>query len=181
MSLNHRQRTCLLVAGCFFAATLIYPPFSLQGIRQGFGWIFSPPHSHAVIDVGMLLIEWGALLLVTTALMFMLNRQDGSDGPNEIGGDLRQGGLWVAILVLRMTRLFCGFILALQLFGLLPVLTWAMTPEAVNGEAIVTLMIKVVVAMLMAGIALALRRLINWLHKARTGSSDLLIAGAWSF
>lgn len=181
VSLNHRQRTCLLVAGCFFAATLIYPPFSLQGIRQGFGWIISPPHPFAVIDVGMLLIEWGALLLMTSALMFILGRQEGIDALNEIGSDIRRSGLWGAILVLRLTRLLCGFILAFQLFGMLPILTWAMNPEAINGEALVTLQIKVVVAIVVAGIALVLRRLINWLNKSRTGSHDLLIPRAWSF
>ena len=181
MSLNNRQRTCLLVAGCFFAATLIYPPFSLQGIRQGYGWIFSPPHPFAVIDVGMLLIEWGALLLVTSALLFIPGRQDGSEALHEVGGELQRAGLWWVIVVLRLTRLLCGFILALQLFGLLPVLTWTMNPDAINGEVLLTLLIKVVVAIFVAGIALALRHLINRLHQARTGSTEVMIRGTWSF
>lgn len=120
------------------------------------------------------------MLLVTTALMIIFGRQGGSDCLNEVRGDIQRTGLWLAIILLRLTRLLCGLILSLQIFGLLPILTWLINPEGINGEAIVTLLIKVIVAVLAAIIALMLRRLINWLHKLRTGLAEVLIPGVWS-
>lgn len=184
MPLNPRQRMCLTLAAGLFAVTLVYPPFSLQGISQGFGWIVAPPHPLAIIDVGMLLVEWGALFLLSLVLVLVLGEKgsDDSDGSEQGGGrELRNASLATAIFGLRLVRALFGIVLAFQILGLLPILTWVAAPSDVSGDAIVTVLIKITVAAVATGMVLGLRRLINNLNTVRTGSGDLLIPGTWSF
>ena len=75
--MNSKQRTVLMWVGGAIIAALLYPPFAHHWPNgavssAGFAFLFAPP-SRALVDVGTLLIEWLAVVVVGT-IAFVLNR-----------------------------------------------------------------------------------------------------------
>jgi len=171
MTLNHRQRVCLAVAGCLLMATLIYPPFKVQGISLGFAWIFFPPHPYAVIDVGMLLVEWVALLLCVVTVIFFFGGRGATLSGHEAGVVVEKVGRRSLILVLRAVWMICGFVMALQIIGLLPIIGWLGNIDVITDQELITVALKVSVGVIAAAGFYGLRKLINRLQ-ARPTVSD---------
>lgn len=71
--------------------------------------------------------------------------------------------------LLRIIRCFCGLIVVLQLIQLFPVLTWVTQPQAVTGNMMAILTIKVAAMIVFCGLFFGLRWLINHLHVRRYG------------
>ncbi len=71
--------------------------------------------------------------------------------------------------VLRFIRGVCGFIFALQIFGLLPMYTWLLQPDAITGHMLALAFCKVIVLVVFGGLFFALRIIINRLHAKKHG------------
>ena len=70
---------------------------------------------------------------------------------------------------LRIVRGFFGFLIVLQIFGLVPVLTWLQQPSAVTGSMYGQLLVKVIFLLLFGGLFFGLRSVINRLHLKKHG------------
>lgn len=187
MSLNLAQKKAARLLGVAVAGSLVFPPFQIQGTSLGFDWIFSPPHPYAVIDPGMILVEWMGLGLLAICAMYFLNpkslmeksgkRSSEIDDSSPVGGSFAISAL---VVLLRASRIGIGFILIVQIAGLFPIITWLANPHDVGGEALAQLIIKVgilLVAMLCFSL---IRPLINRLHKAATAQDPPLLPTKWS-
>lgn len=71
--------------------------------------------------------------------------------------------------LLRIIRGLCGFIFVLQIMQLLPVITWAAQPQAVTGNMLAILALKIIALIFFGGLFFGLRQLINYLHIQRHG------------
>lgn len=71
--------------------------------------------------------------------------------------------------LLRIARGFCGLIFALQIIQLLPVFTWTAQPQAVTGNMLGLLTVKVMSLIIFCGLFFGLRWLINSLHTRSHG------------
>ena len=171
MTLNHRQRVCLAVAGCLLLASLIYPPFKIQGISLGFSWIFAPPNPYAVIDGGMLLVEWVALLLCVVTVIFFFGGRGAAISGHDAGVVAEKVGRRGLIFVLRAVWMICGFVMALQIIGLLPIIGWLGNIDVITDQELITVALKVSVGVIAAAGFYGLRKLINRLQ-ARPTVSD---------
>lgn len=162
-------------------ATLIYPPFQVQGYSFGFAWIFSPPYPFASIDLGMLLVEWLAIALSTIAVLYFLGGNQ-SNINSESPAQLSVGGVAIraGILVLRLVRIIFGLVMALQILGLVPILSWPLNPQFVTGEVIAQVVIKLLVLTIATLAFFGLRRLINWLHLRNTADVGTLLRSKWA-
>lgn len=162
-------------------ASLIYPPFQVQGYSFGFAWIFSPPYPFASIDLGMLMVEWLAITLSTIAALYFLGGNQ-SNTNSETPAQLSVSGvaIRVGITVLRLLRILFGLVMAFQMIGLIPILSWPLNPQIVTGEAIVQVVIKLIVLALATLAFFGLRRLINRLHARTSLGGELLLRGNWS-
>lgn len=66
--------------------------------------------------------------------------------------------------LLRLIRGFCGFLFAMQIIGLIPVLSWLQQPNAVTGGMLVTFLIKLLALAFFGWLFFWLRSSINRLH-----------------
>lgn len=73
---DNRKLVCIGIIA-IIVAMAVYPPFQVhnQGrtVNLGYGWIFSPPHGAATIDVAMLIAQW-VIVLGIGAIAFILLR-----------------------------------------------------------------------------------------------------------
>ena len=74
--MNQKQKTVLIAVAAVVVGMLLYPPFHWQGpggrvSRAGYSWIFNPPYDFTV-DIGLLLTQWIAVLIVGSIAYFML-------------------------------------------------------------------------------------------------------------
>lgn len=72
--------------------------------------------------------------------------------------------------LLRFIRGFCGFLFALQIIGLLPVLTWLQQPDAITGGMWAQVLIKAIALVLFGWLFFWLRGVINRLHTKKHGA-----------
>lgn len=78
--------------------------------------------------------------------------------------------------LLRLIRGFCGFLFAMQIFGLLPVLTWLQQPDAITGGMWALVTIKVLALALFGWLFFGLRSIINRLHTKKHGVPHPVLA-----
>lgn len=183
--MNQRQRMILIVSAALIAMMLIYPPFQIMGRGRGYNWIFSPPHHAAIINVGQLLVQWVAVVLIG-GIMFLLSK-DGKTSVGSVGTEktsetaIPEGAFTTTLLALRLVRGFAGFIGGWQLVGLLPVFSWVANynPDAdFGGMAVITLM-KLLVALICFGVFFGLRSVINKLYFKRHGVQHPALIKKW--
>lgn len=77
---------------------------------------------------------------------------------------------------LRLIRGICGFVFALQVLGLVPVLTWLSQPDAIDGKMVAMVVLKLVVLAVSGGLFFGLRKLINRLHEKKHGEPHPALA-----
>ncbi len=70
---------------------------------------------------------------------------------------------------LRIIRIFCGVIFAMQIAGLLPIFTWLQQPSAIPAGMWVLVAMKISAMVLFGWLFFALRSLINRLHTKTHG------------
>lgn len=70
---------------------------------------------------------------------------------------------------IRLIRGLCGFIFGMQIFGLLPVLTWLQQPDAVTGGMWAQVLVKILAMTLFGWLFFWLRGVINRLHTKTYG------------
>jgi hypothetical protein len=75
-----------------------------------------------------------------------------------------------AIGLVRCIRGFIGLLFGLQVFGMLPVFTWASNPGGIRGEMVAALLLKAVFAAIFWAIFAGLRSTINSMHQKRFGT-----------
>ena len=80
------------------------------------------------------------------------------------------------IMILRILRGFVVFFLILQIIGILPVIFIGAT----SPDVMAFLFIKVIFALLCAGIYFGFYKLINNLHQKQTGTDKLVLKSHWS-
>ena len=78
--------------------------------------------------------------------------------------------------LLRFIRGVCGFVFALQVLGLVPVLTWFSQPDAIDGKMMAMLVLKIGVLVVFGGLFFGLRKLINRLHEKKHGAPHPALA-----
>jgi hypothetical protein len=73
--MNSRQRRVLRIAAAVIVAMLLFPPFHYVGragtFNEGYGFLLASPHG-ATVDIGMLLVQWVAVVLVSGILWFLM-------------------------------------------------------------------------------------------------------------
>ena len=131
--------------------------------------------------LGMLMVEWLAITLSTIAALYFLGGNQ-SNTNSETPAQLSVSGvaIRVGITVLRLLRILFGLVMAFQMIGLIPILSWPLNPQIVTGEAIVQVVIKLIVLALATLAFFGLRRLINRLHARTSLGGELLLRGNWS-
>jgi hypothetical protein len=72
--MNDYQRKVLIAAASLIGLMLIYPPFQIMGRSVGYSWILSPPYAAATINIGQLLIQWLAVILIS-GIAFALSKK----------------------------------------------------------------------------------------------------------
>lgn len=82
--------------------------------------------------------------------------------------------------LLRLIRGFFGFFAVLQVFGLLPVLSWLQDLGAVNAKMMALLVVKLLFMALSIGAFFGLRELINKLHIKRHGIQHPALVNKWA-
>lgn len=88
----------------------------------------------------------------------------------------RNAGGGEMIMLLRVIRGICGFVAALQIIGLIPVLTWLSQPDAINEKMIAMAIFKIFVLVIFGGLFFGLRKLINRLYEKRYGKQHPALA-----
>ncbi len=162
-------------------ATLIYPPFQVQGYSFGFAWIFSPPYPVASIDLGMLLVEWVAITLLTIAALYFLGgNQVNRNSEGSAQFSLGRLAIRAWIIFLRVVRILFGLMMGYQILGMMPILSWPLHPQIVTGEVIAQLVIKLFVLLIATLAFFGLRRLINWLYVRNVTNGELLLRSKWA-
>lgn len=81
---------------------------------------------------------------------------------------------------LRFIRGFCGFLFAMQIIGLFPVLTWLQQPDAVTGNMLALVFIKVVALVIFGALFFWLRNLINRLYTRKHGTQHPALIKQWA-
>lgn len=81
---------------------------------------------------------------------------------------------------LRFIRGFCGFLFAMQIIGLFPVLTWLQQPDAVTGNMLALVFIKVVALVIFGALFFWLRNLINRLYTKKHGIQHPALIKQWA-
>ena len=82
--------------------------------------------------------------------------------------------------LLRLVRGFFGFVAAWQVLGLLPVLSWLQDINAVNGNMMAILVVKILAMAMSFGAFFVLRTLINKLHTKRHGTQHPALLKKWA-
>lgn len=67
--MNEKQRKLLIGIGAIIGGMLLFPPFHSTGgnsisVNFGYNFILSPPHDVAVVNIGLLFIQWLAVATV---------------------------------------------------------------------------------------------------------------------
>ena len=83
-------------------------------------------------------------------------------------------------ILLRLLRGFFGFIAAWQVLGLLPVFSWLQDIDAVNGNMMAILVVKILAMGMSFGVFFILRTLINKLHMKRHGTQHPALIKKWA-
>ena len=83
-------------------------------------------------------------------------------------------------ILLRLVRGFFGFIAAWQVLGLLPVFSWLQDIDAVNGNMMAILVVKILAMGMSFGVFFILRTLINKLHMKRHGTQHPALIKKWA-
>ena len=70
--MNKRQKKFLIGVGVAMVAMLLFPPFHMIGgggrtVNSGYHFIFNPPVIVAVVNIGLLLVQW----LIVAAVGFI--------------------------------------------------------------------------------------------------------------
>jgi hypothetical protein len=82
--------------------------------------------------------------------------------------------------LIRLVRGFFGFVAAWQVLGLLPVLSWLQDIDAVNGNMMAILVVKILAMAMSFGAFFVLRTLINNLHMKRHGTQHPALIKKWA-
>jgi hypothetical protein len=70
--MNLHQRRVIAIAGITIVVMLLYPPFQIMGRGLGYSWLFTPPYEQAIINVGQLLVQWVAVVLIASAAFILV-------------------------------------------------------------------------------------------------------------
>jgi hypothetical protein len=76
--MNEKQKKVLIAIAAVVLGMLLYPPFQVRWrggavLKTGYGWIFAPdPEYAATVDIGLLITQWIAVLIVGGIAYFML-------------------------------------------------------------------------------------------------------------
>ena len=81
---------------------------------------------------------------------------------------------------LRFIRGICGFLFAMQIIGLFPVLTWLQQPDAITGNMLAQVFIKVVASAIFGALFFWLRNLINRLYAKKHGTMHPDLVKQWA-
>lgn len=81
---------------------------------------------------------------------------------------------------LRFIRGFCGFLFAMQIIGLFPVITWLQQPDAVSGNMLALVFIKVVALVVFGALFFWLRNLINRVYTKKHGTTHPALIKQWA-
>lgn len=83
-------------------------------------------------------------------------------------------------LLLRIVRAIFGFIFALQVIGLLPILTLISTPDEFTGKLLAVVTVKLVALLISGAVFFYGRFGINALHKKFKGEPHPSLNSTWS-
>jgi len=77
--MNKYQKIIIILLALIIFFMLIFPPFQLKSanltINKGYAFLFNPPNL-ATVNIGMLLIQWIAVLLIGTLAFFLAKGQN---------------------------------------------------------------------------------------------------------
>ena len=82
--MNKKQKTALIAVAALVLGMLLHPPYHRQlpgggVIGLGYGWIFEPPFVRATVDIGLLIAQWIAVLIVGGIAYLMLKESTHND------------------------------------------------------------------------------------------------------
>lgn len=176
---NASQKLVLKICACIICAMLFYPPYEFKGLGLGYHLLFvGPEHEFATINAGQLLIQWVGVCLIG-GIAYALAKNTAPDLDGYLNAPGVKSTLRIAIALIRVLRaLLLIFVVFAGLGfagGLLSMAT--MDPSEDFGKAAAFLLVKFISIVVLVGVALGLRLLINRMHSARTGASAPLLAG----
>ncbi len=75
--MNQKQKIVLTTVAAVVLGMLLYPPFHWKGpggrvVGSGYHWIFAPPVWDVEVNIGLLITQWIAVLIVGTIAYFIL-------------------------------------------------------------------------------------------------------------
>ena len=169
---------------------------TIQGTTFNMGYepIFDPPgrsHVKASIDASTLSVQWVALTIIA-AVLFALVRENRGDSSSPVqpeasvidvdrsssksGVKKEVGRHPVLFGLMRVARGAVGVLLAFQVIGVVPALTWVLDPSLVTPDMLIKLIGKFWVLAASTVLFFGLREIINALHKRWYGVSHPALA-----
>jgi len=75
--MNDKQKIVLVAVATVILGMLVFPPFNQkwsqgQVFSRGYSWIFVPPDDIATVDIGLLITQWLAVLVIGGIACFLL-------------------------------------------------------------------------------------------------------------
>ena len=74
--MNRKQKKALIAVAAVVLGMLLYPPFHVRWtegrvFRTGYGWIFAAPSDMGTVDIGLLITQWVAVLIIGAIAYFL--------------------------------------------------------------------------------------------------------------
>jgi hypothetical protein len=72
ISMNQKQRACLIAGFILLVVAAVFPPWRLRYSSFSYGFLFKPPSAAISLQIGPLLVEWLLVTLVTGGAFLIL-------------------------------------------------------------------------------------------------------------
>lgn len=186
--MNPTQKTILVIAALISICMLLYPPFYItirtSDINMGYHFLLDPPSrgaNVASVNVPLLLSQW-LITVVCAGVGFFVTKGNaflaGSAGISSGNENVSQSK--ALFFVLRFFRGIIGFLFAMQVIGLFPILTWFQDLSAVTAEMLGFGFLKLAMAIVFGFSFFGLRAIINRIHLKKFGEPHPKLQKNWA-
>jgi hypothetical protein len=187
--MNKPQRQVLKIFAAVSVAMLLFPPFSSHlpngaQSNEGFSFLLFPPRGHwsiiPKVNTLQLIAQWIVLCMIGGICYVLTDNKPTAE--HLTGAQFRQALKLAGPIAVPIMRLFRGLVLVLFYFivlvNIVGIFQLTQLPAQENvdwGKALALLLGKIAGTLVIFLVMAGMRSLINWLYKAQTSSTDLLL------
>lgn len=180
--MNASQKLILKICALIILAMMLFPPFQLMGRGMGYHFVFVGPeyYRQASINGVLLLVQWIGVCLIGGIAYLLAGEEATKDDPGILAKPVVKHSVRLLMWAMRAVR---GLALIYAVIGglglivdLMKLTTYDETAAFDAGSVAALLLMKLVGLAAVVGLALALRLVINHIHRRLTGSVSPLLA-----